>query len=227
MRIEFHPHGSCVSFQLHDVDPALAGVLEQCFWKCDDGIWHRPYPRSAPHLEAAMERFSRHGEEMFQQLAYLRPVLWQDALLAFASRARDAGIEWWLTGSVAACARGVPLHPHDVDIMIDHADVVAAAEAFADVTVEPLVDTGGWVTRDFGVLFWHCRIDIASDPAATLDDPEPIDCGPYARQHLETIRFRGVDLRVPPLPLQIAANRRRGRQRRVDLLEAQLHAGDS
>jgi hypothetical protein len=41
------------------------------------------------------------------------------------------------------------------------------ADASADVTIEPVVDTGGWLTRDFGV-FWHRRIDIASDPVVVL-----------------------------------------------------------
>jgi hypothetical protein len=104
--------------------------------------------------------------------------------------------------------------------MIDHVDAAAVADAFADVTVEPLVDTGGWLTRDFGVLFWHGRIDIASDPQAVLDDPCPIDCGPFARENLELVEYAGFDIRVPPLALQVTANRRRGRHDRADLLQA-------
>lgn len=224
MRIEFRPDGPCVRYELHDVDPALDGVLRQCFWQHDGGIWHRSYPLSAPHLDTARERFSRHAEEMFRQLAYLSPVRWEEGLLAFAARAHEAAVDWWLTGSVAACLRGVPLQPHDVDIMIDHDDVATIADLFADLTVEPLVDTGGWLTRDFGVLFRHCRIDLASDPVDALDDPEPIDCGPYARHHLETVTFHGFDVRVPPLALTLAANRRRGRHDRVALIQAHLDA---
>lgn len=222
MRIAFRSVGQHISFELHDVDPALDAVLEQCFWQHDGKVWHRFYPQSAPHLAVVMERFAEHAEEMFLQLAYLRPVRWEEALLAFAGRAIDAGITWWLTGSVAACIRGVPLDPHDVDIMIDHADAAAVADAFADVTVEPVIDTGGWLTRDFGVLFWHGRIDIASDPAAVLDQPEPIDCGPYARRHLEVVDYHGFEIHIPPLGLQVAANRRRGRLARADLLQAYM-----
>ncbi len=222
MKVTFRPVEQHVSFELRDVDPALHPILEQCFWRHDDAIWHRAYPLSAPHLAAVMERFATNAEEMFLQLAYLRPVLWQEALLAFAGRAAEVGISWWLTGSVAACVRGVPLDPHDVDIMIDHEDAAAVADAFADVTIEPLVDTNGWLTRDFGVIFWHGRIDVASDPAALLDEPEPIDCGPYARQHLEQVEYHGYRVAVPPLHLQVAANRRRGRHARADLLQAHL-----
>jgi hypothetical protein len=159
---------------------------------------------------------------MFAQLAYFEPVPWQDALLAFADRAAGSGIDWWLTGSCAACIRDVALNPHDVDIMIDSRSSAAVADLFADVLMEPLVDTGGWLTKEFGVLFWHARIDIASDPSADLDDPEPADCGPYAREHLQTVRWRGRTFRVPPLALQASINRRRGRLDRVALIQARL-----
>lgn len=225
MRVEFANQAGQVRFELHEVDPRLEPVLDQCFWQHSDGVWHRSYPGNAAHLDATTARFRRYANEMFEQLAYLRPVPWEQALLAFADQAQSAGLRWWLTGSVAACVRGVPLAPHDVDIMIDHADVGAVTEAFSRWWVEPLVDTGGWLTRDFGVLFRHARIDIASDPSAALDDPEPIDCGPYARDHLEPVAFRGRTILVPPLALQVAANRRRGRRERVEVL--QLHAATS
>ena len=106
--------------------------------------------------------------------------------------------------------------------MIDHADADAVANLFADVTIEPMVDTGGWLTRDFGVLFLHARIDVASDPSERLDDPEPVDCGPHARRHLESVRYRGHDIKVPPLHLHVAVNRRRGRNARADLIQSRL-----
>jgi hypothetical protein len=71
--------------------------------------------------------------------------------------------------------------------------------------------------------FWHARIDVASDPSERLDDPEPVDCGPFARGHLETVHYRGHDIQVPPLYLQVAANRRRGRKARAELLEKRLN----
>jgi len=222
--VTFSPVADAVRFELRDVDPVLDAVLAQCFWTRDGDVWHRSYPRSAPHLDAAMARFADRAEAMFRQLAYLDPVRWAQALEVFAARARDAGLRWWLTGSVAACIRGVPLDPHDVDVMIDHADVPAFADAFADVVVEPLVDTGGWLTRDFGVIFDDARVDLASDPVAALDVSEPIDCGPWARDHLEVMQWRGFEVLVPPLSTQVTANRRRGRHARADLLEAAARA---
>ena len=70
MRIEFVEGDNEVSFELHDVDPSLDTVLANSFWQRDQAVWHRPYPRSAPHLERVMATFTAHAEEMFQQMAY-------------------------------------------------------------------------------------------------------------------------------------------------------------
>lgn len=222
MRPTFDQRDDQMLFRLDEVDQRYDDVLRQCFWKRDDRGWFRPYPMDAPYLERIMPYFTANAERMFAQLAYFEPIPWQHALLAFADRVRGSDIDWWLTGSCAACIRGVSLNPHDVDIMIDSRCVTAVADCFADVLIEPIVDTGGWLTKDFGVLFCHARIDIASDPAAVLDNPEPADCGPYARQHLEEVQWRGRTFLVPPLELQASVNQRRGRLDRAALIRAHL-----
>ena len=72
------------------------------------------------------------------------------------------------------------------------------------------------------MLFDACRIDIASDPQACLDDPEPVDCGPYALANLQTIKWEGFRVRIPPIELQLNANRRRERYDRVRQIEAHM-----
>ena len=47
------------------------------------------------------------------------------------------------------------------------------------------------------------------------DRPEASDYGPTALSRLEVVRWRGIDLKVPPLDLQLAANERRGRAERA------------
>lgn len=218
MRVTFTDLADLVDFRLDDVDPRYDPVLEQCFWQRDDRGWHRTYPADAAHLDRVMPYFAANAERMFAQLGYFAPIPWQRALLDFADRLAGTDVDWWLTGSCAACIRGVPLNPHDVDIMIDSESTTAVVDRLADVLIEPFVDTGGWVVREFGVLFWHARIDLASDPAPILDQPEPADCGPYAAGHLEEVRWQGRTFRVPPLALQESVNRRRGRLERAALL---------
>ncbi|QVK19531.1 hypothetical protein KHQ81_02700 [Mycoplasmatota bacterium] len=160
---------------------------------------------------------------MFNQVGYFEEIPWEKALLAFSERMNKYHIDWWLTGSCAACIRGIPLKPHDVDIMVDSKDVVKLNHLFTNWMIEPFIDTGGWVTKDFGVLFKYARIDIASDPSPSLDQPEPVDCGPYAKDHLETVQFKGYQIKVPPLQLLINANKRRNRLDRVKLLGSYLN----
>jgi hypothetical protein len=106
--------------------------------------------------------------------------------------------------------------------MIDSNDVDEMTDVFKDALIEPIIDTNGWVTKDFGVMFLDVRIDIASDPSPVLDQPEPSDCGPYAKAHLECVSWHDFEIKIPPLGLQIAVNAKRGRIDRVKKMQAYL-----
>lgn len=219
LKLSFLENSEHVTFRISDFDPRYEPVFQMCFYQADGDAYIKSFSANTPHLDQIMRHYSKNAESMFNQLGYFSPIPWQDALLFFLQRVKGADIHWWLVGSCAACVRGIPLNPHDVDIMLDHADIPMINQLFADVIIEPIVDTGGWLTRDFGVLFSHARIDIASDPVAALDDPEPVDCGPYAKAHLEEVVWQGYKIKVPPVALQIVVNRKRGRMDRVKLLE--------
>ena len=196
-----------------------------CFYQLDGDSYIKKFPKDTKNIEKIKENYLENAEEMFSQLGYFSPIPWEKALLEFVKRVEGKGIDWWLTGSCSACLRGVNFKPHDVDIMIDSKDVDKISEIFADHIVEPIIDTNGWLTKDFGVIFFHSRIDIASDPQECLDDPEPVDCGPYAKRNLEEITWNGYKIKVPPLHLQLNVNRRRERIDRVKILEEHLASG--
>lgn len=213
-----------VYFRISNIDPKHVPVLWMCYYQEDEDGFYKAYPADYPNIGIIRENFVQHGQSMFNQLGYYSAIPWEKGLLAFADRVAGTKINWWLTGSCAVCLRGVKLNPHDVDIMVDSADIPAIMELFREDIFEPITDTQGWVTKDFGVLFIHCRIDIASDPASCLDDPMPVDCGPYAKEHLETIVWQGHTFRIPPLALSIAVNEKRERWDRVKLMQDfQLH----
>jgi len=195
-----------------------------CFYEQEGDSYVKRFSSDTPHLARIMKHYAAHAEEMFLQLVYRKPIPWKEGLQSFLRRADGSGIRWWLTGSCAACIRGIDLSPHDIDIMVNSEDVPRIRNLFEDVTIEPIIDTNGWLTKDFGALFDQCRIDIASDPQACLDEPDPVDCGPYALAHLERFMWRGFEIRVPPVELQLNANRRRGRHDRVKLIEQYLAA---
>jgi hypothetical protein len=219
MQITFEACGEQIIFRVAKFEPQYVPVLQMCFYQADGDSYIKYFAKQIPNLDKIMAYYARHAEAMFSQLGYFTAIPWEDALYAFVTRIAETNIDWWLTGSCAACIRGIPLQPHDVDIMVAAQDIPVINELFADYVIEPIIDTQGWVTKDFGVLFWYARIDIASDPQVILDQPEPADCGPYAKQHLETCIWRGTAIRVPPLQLQLNVNRRRGRTKRAQLIE--------
>ncbi len=222
MQITFQKCGQDVVFTLSEFDLKYEEVFKMCFYEKDGNTYIKRFSKDIPNLEKIKVNYKRNAQEMFDQLGYFKPIPWETALYEFVKEVHGTGVDWWLTGSCAACIRGIPLNPHDVDIMIDSKHVSEISDIFADHIVEPIIDTGGWLTKDFGVIFHHARIDIASDPNPCLDDPEPIDCGPYAKNHLESVNWRGFEIKVPPLVLQLNINRKRGRMDRVKHIQAYM-----
>jgi hypothetical protein len=198
-----------------------------CFYEKVDDAYIKRFPASTPDLDKIMAHYEKYAEEMFLQLVYQRPIPWEKGLLDFVRRVSHSDVDWWLTGSCAVCLRGISLSPHDVDIMVDSRSVDLIRALFRDNIIEPIIDTNGWLTKDFGVLFLDCRIDIASDPQGSLDEPEPVDCGPYAKSMLESIDWNGYEVRIPPIELQLNANRRRQRIERVKLIEEYISIHNS
>jgi hypothetical protein len=223
MKITFEEAKDTIVFRVSDFEQKYENVLKMCFYAQEGDSYTKRFLKDTRYLEKIMEYYSDHAQEMFDQLGYFVPIPWEKALYEFAKELENENINWWLTGSCAVCIRGIPLQPHDVDIMVDSCDVEKISDIFSDYLIEPIVDTNGWVTKDFGVIFRHARIDIASDPQESLDDPEPIDCGPYAKANLEEVNWRGFTIRVPPLQLSLNVNKQRGRTDRVEAIKNYLN----
>jgi hypothetical protein len=219
MRVSFEEEDGKVIFRISEFHPKYEEILQMCYYENDGKGYIKIYPKDAKYLDKIKKRYFDNAKLMFDQLGYLAPVPWEEALKEFCQRTQGTKINWWLTGSCAACIRGIKMNPHDVDIMTDSISIEEITDVFSDYLIEPIVDTNGWLTKDFGVIFLHARIDIASDPQDILDIPEPVDCGPYAKQNLETIEWNGYEIKVPPLELQINVNKRRERMDRVKLIE--------
>jgi len=219
MNIEFLKSDEIVTFRVYNFSHPIEDALRMCFYEKVDDAYIKRFPSSTPDLDKIMAHYQRYAEEMFLQLVYQRPIPWEKGLLKFVRLVSNSDVDWWLTGSCAACIRGIRMSPHDVDIMVDSRSVDLIRELFRDNIIEPIIETNGWVTKDFGVLFMDCRVDIASDPQSRLDEPEPVDCGPYAKSVLESIAWKGYEVRIPPIELQLNVNRRRQRTDRVKLIE--------
>ncbi|MDP2872018.1 MAG: hypothetical protein Q8P31_05700 [Bacillota bacterium] len=222
MIIDFTGEGDRVKFVVREYGSEYGPVLRGLFYAKEGESYTKAFPTDVRNLERVKANYVARAEEMFAQVCGFKPTPWEDALLDIARRLDGAEVWWWLTGSCAACVRGALLSPHDVDVMLDAQDVDRVSDLLADVIIEPIIDTRGWVTSHFGVAFPGARVDLAFDPQDALDRPEPGDSGPYARAHLEEVDWRGHRIKVPPLELQIANNRRRGRMDRVAEMERVL-----
>lgn len=214
-----------VKFVLSEVETVYEDVLRAHYYTKEADGFVKSFPADAEDLDLIQANFRAGIGEMLAQLAGLAPVRWEEAVQEISRRLTGAVITWWLTGSCAACLWGAAIDPHDVDVMLDSGDLGRVHRLLRETIIEPVVSCRGWVTNHFGVAFHGARIDLAFNPQPCLDRPEPSDSGPFAREHLETVRFRGHEIRVPPLRLQLANNLRRGRLDRAKAIEAVISAG--
>lgn len=219
MKISFREDEQSIYFVVSDLVQTYESVMKNSFFTYDEQGCYKKFNKPIDNIEHVKNNFASYAEEMFAQQGYFKPVLWEDALLAFIEKVRGKNIDWWLTGSCATCVRGINIEPHDVDIMLKSKDIEKIKDIFHDFIVEPIIDSKGWVVDYFGVLFMNARIDLAFDPQEWVDSQGKADFGPYASNHLEEVSWKGNVIKVPPLELQVHANKNRKRFDRVKAIE--------
>ena len=207
--------------------PAEQEVLRSAFFEERDGVWLKAFERRALLFEHDLAQLRRNFERSLRREAAGPPTTKSvaEALEWVHDAFAGAGIDWWLAGSGALLARGLDVRPHDLDVMIDASQVERLVGIARPLAVEPFHRVTGWVVRGFGVLDVGCRVDVAIDPEAWVDEHGPVDFGPAAARALETITWRGRTLRVPPLAYHLGPNRARGRQSVVEAIERRLADG--
>jgi hypothetical protein len=211
--------GSELVLALERVDTDLLEAVAELGFERDGERHVRRFPAGAAHADAAAARFPLVAEELVRQTARLAPTPWEDALTDFARRA--AATRWWLTGSAALAVRGLDVAPRDLDVIVEADEAAAVADSLADALVEPLAP-GGWLGRWWTRAFLGARVEVVGGVNPELDRPEPTDFGPLAAGRLELVGWRGLELRVPPLGLQLRAAERRGLDDRARLIRAAL-----
>ncbi len=226
MKIFFKEEENNVLFIVSNFSPEYKDVIESSFFSLEDGVYVKRFSKDIENLDIIKSNFEKYAEDMFGQMGYFKKVCWEDALLDFINKVEGTGIDWWLTGSCATCLRGIAVQPHDIDIMLNSKDIGKINDIFADFIVEPIRSTKGWVVSNFGVLFMKARIDLAFDPEDFVDNPEPVDFGPYAMKNLEEIKWNNKIIRIPPLDLQLQVNKRRGRNDRVKAIEDYINTNN-
>jgi hypothetical protein len=210
-------------FAVGGLGPELAGSAERLLmgYERHGDEWWRGYPAGTLRLDRCWENFSGSVLAMLRQAARLDPVPWREALRELCDRTGGGRLGWWLTGSAALAVRGAPVEPGDLDLVCSAEEAIWLGEVFADALIEPVAEAGaGWISDLWGRAFWAARIEWIGGPKPSADKPLPSDFGPVAASSLQTVRWEGWPIRVPPLDLQRAVSQRRGLLDRVALIDA-------
>jgi hypothetical protein len=215
MRTALEACGGEAQFLLLDLDAEEQAAARELFYAEESGAFVKRF--RAADGERVYPRFAACAGELLAQTAGRSPVRWADALETVLARAGD--VDWWLCGSAALAARGIPVAPRDVDLVTSAEGAEELARRLDDLLVEPLTVGEGWVATHFARAFSGARIEWVGNVSADVGEA---DFGPAAAARLERIEWRGRELRVPPLDLQLANARERGLADRVAAIAARL-----
>jgi hypothetical protein len=204
---------------LADVTATLRPAVESLGFESVGDVSVRRFPDNAQYAETAAAHFELCAEEMVRQAAGLEPTPWESTLEAVLDRVDAA--DWWLAGSAALAVRGLAVQPRDLDLIASDDGCARLADVLSDLLVEPLAD-GAWLGRRWFRAFAGARIECVGGVHASFDDPEPCDFGLVASKRLEPVVWHGIEIRVPPLELQLRASERRGLGKRADLIREAL-----
>lgn len=224
MRIEYRVVGKEACFVLAGVDAGYREAVRGLGFGERGEELARCFPADSPGLGPIYANFARHAEDLLAQKAGARPVPWAEALERFLRRVAGQPVAWYLVGSAALAVRGLDVAPGDVDIVADGAAARLLGELLRDDLIEPFVPVRGWVCDWFGRAFLGACVDCVCGVDARADRPFISDFGPTAARRLETVAWRGHQLRVPPLDLHLAVSERRGRVGTAELIRRALGA---
>ncbi|QBD81109.1 hypothetical protein EPA93_36115 [Ktedonosporobacter rubrisoli] len=227
MKTQLLTEGTLSYFVVSELDALQAdGVQNLGFTPYRDGF-ARAYPTTTPHLETFYCNFARSAQAMILQRAGACHVPWEQTLEDLVQRLTSYNLRWWLIGSAALAVRGIAISPGDLDLATDEAGALQFGEILFDALVGPLEDAQGWISKWFGRAFLHSRVEWAGGIREDADEQGVTEYGPAAASRLETILWRGYQILVPPLDIQLAVNERRGLQERTSQIELAFSRGRS
>lgn len=218
VRCERRDIGLVSEFRIVEVADELLPALGPAGFVEHGGWWVKSFPADTPHLDRAWDNFQRLIMPWLRQAVGLDPVPWRETLTAVCQRLTPAGLDWWLTGSAALAVRGVAVTPGDLDLVVSAAHARRVGDLLIDGLVEP-VAPADWFCDWWGRAVLAARVEWVGGVRPASDLPEPTDFGLVAAADLEVVRWRGWDIRVPPLALQRAVTVRRGLHDRVRLID--------
>lgn len=209
-------------FVIYDVEEAYHDTARRLGYGDIAAGFGSVAPADNPFVQRAYDNFQQYVEPMLLQAAGVQPVPWNQTLLSLLTRLDGHDIDWWLLGSAALAVRGLHVTPGDIDLVVSDAGAFYLQELLLDCVVQPVIATPGWVHNSFARAFLHSRIEWVGGVNPIADAEYPSDQGPIAASRLEIVPWRGYEIRVPPLELQLEVSRHRGLTDRVAVIEKAL-----
>lgn len=217
--------GTTTSFIIADIEPAYHDAVHSLYYSPVADGFAKVYPADTPNLDRIYLNFERYAQEMVLQTARMHLAEWDKSLSAFLQVVGGSSIDWWLTGSAALAVRGLDVVPGDLDLVVDDASAPKLGELLLDYLVEPMQPSSGWIWNWFGRAFLHARLEWVGGVNESADNPHISDFGPTAAKRLEVVNWRGKEIRVPPLDLQLEVSKRRGLVERAEKISKFLFNG--
>jgi len=209
-----------IYFVVSEVDDSLQETLKHLVYSPFEDGFARAFPANTPHLDQIYENFERYMPDLVSQAAGLQPVPWENCLMTVLERLEGQDLKWWLVGSGALAVRGLPVKPHDVDLVVQDQGSARLSALLLDYQVEPVSNSPGWIWDWFGRCFLQVRLEWVGDVNAQAEQNAPADFGPTALERSETVYWGGYEIKVPPLDLQLAVSERRGLTERANLIRS-------
>ncbi len=218
MRTIYREDGGTASFIFAEVEPEYEDAVRGLYYMPVEGGFAKTYPTSTPGLDRIYDNFECHAQAIVLQAARIQPVDWRSSLSTFLELVDGSEIDWWLCGSAALALRGLDVAPCDLDLVVDDETARELNELLAEHLVEPLQVSEGWIWSSFGRAFLGARVEWVGGVNSGADTPEASDFGLIAAKRLELVEWRGRDVLVPPLDLQLAVSERRGLTDRAETI---------
>jgi hypothetical protein len=219
---ERYVQGDHTVFALTDLTEQERQAAHTLGWQDTGEGFACRFPAGTRYLEQAYRNFERHAPTLIRRCLGLVTLPWSEALLAALQVLDSQPIDWYLVGSAALAVRGVGAVPGDIDLVTDFPGARLLEELLSEHLMQPLTPAPGWVAGWFARAFVSAQVEWVAEVNETADEPHPTDFGPEAARRLETVAWRGFEVRVPPLDLSLDVSRRRGLTDRVEQIERWL-----
>jgi len=198
---------------VENADITLEDAIQHAWFKKTDKGFAKTYPNiegngvSKEDKELVSKNFAHLGQSMFEGMLNCN---WKNALLLFAQKCKENGIEYYIFGSVSDAVHGVNINPHDIDIVIHTRDFYKLKSIFPDSIVEPFVDNKEtWLVRYFGRLcFAGVLFDIVADEKMNLENHQ-----------YDKVLWNSYDLYAESLQVRYQLELKRNREDRIKAIE--------